>query len=69
MQALGLWSNRELLDMWGRITSQAIFPERRLGVLADGYEASFLVLPDDPQRDVESVRRIQLRVKQGCVLR
>ncbi len=68
LASLGVFSNRELVDMWTRITPQAIFPRRKIGRLADGYEASFLVLAGDPTADFSNVGRITMRVKQGHVL-
>lgn len=47
---------------------QGIFPGRRLGRIADGAEASFLVLDGNPIDDFSAVTRIFLRVKQGTVL-
>jgi len=61
----GLFTNLELLRMWSVTTPQAIFPKRRIGVLADGYEASFLVLRADPIADIAATRSIAMRVKQG----
>ena len=43
-------------------------PDRKIGRLEEGYEASFLVLEDDPLVDFDQVRSIRLRVKQGHVL-
>ncbi len=43
----------------------AIFPDRKIGRLADGYEASFLVLDADPLADFSAIEKIRLRVKQG----
>lgn len=68
LRKLGIFSNRELLDLWSRSTPHAIFPERRIGRVAPGYEASFLVLEGDPLQDFENVFRIRLRVKEGAVL-
>ena len=65
----GLFSNLELLRMWSVTTPQAIFPARRIGGLQDGYEASFLVLRDDPLRDIAATRGITLRVKRGVPIR
>lgn len=65
----GLFSNLELLRMWSVTTPRAIFPERRIGALRDGYEASFLVLGGDPLADFANTRRIVRRVKQGVELR
>ena len=48
---LRLFSNDELLKMWCETTPRAIFPGRRIGRLAEGYEASFLALEADPLVD------------------
>lgn len=61
----GLFTNLELLRMWSVTTPRAIFPARRIGMLRDGYEASFLVLAGDPLADFANTRRIVRRVKQG----
>lgn len=68
MRALGSWTDEELFRMWAVETPRAIFPHRRLGKLEAGYEASFLVLDQDPTQSVDALRNIALRVKQGCVL-
>jgi imidazolonepropionase-like amidohydrolase len=44
----GLFTNAELLRLWSIDTPRAIFPKRKIGGFDDGYEASFLVLRDDP---------------------
>lgn len=81
LQSTGLFSPAEVLRIASETTPQVIFPERRIGRLADGYEASFLVIDGDPIRqplfDVAGdnvaemikgvVDRIGLRVKQGHV--
>jgi len=45
-----------------------IFPNRRIGRLQDGYEASFLVLAGNPLSDFSQVKNIRLRFKQGSFL-
>jgi hypothetical protein len=65
---LGLFSNAELLKSWCETTPRAIFPRRRIGRLADGYEASFLVLDGDPIADFSATGKIRMRVKQGQTL-
>lgn len=60
-----LFTNLELLRMWSVTTPRAIFPARRIGMLRDGYEASFLVLGGDPIADFGNTARIVRRVKQG----
>jgi hypothetical protein len=64
----GLFTNLELLRLWSVTTPQAIFPRRRIGVLDDGYEASFLVLRANPLEDFRNTRAIALRIKQGIAL-
>lgn len=61
----GLFSNLELLRMWSVETPRAIFPRRRIGALLPGYEASFLVLREDPIANFRATRDIVMRVKQG----
>lgn len=65
LHRLGALDNLTLLKMWCETTATAIFPKRRIGYLKDGYEASFLVLDDDPLRDFANVQRISKRFKQG----
>ena len=65
LRDFGVFSNAELLNLVTRDTAQAIFPKRKLGRLADGYEADFLVLDRDPTANLDNLRSINLRVKQG----
>lgn len=65
---LGMFSSLELLKMWSVTTPQALFPRRKIGELADGYEASFLVLAGDPLKDFANAQRIVRRVKRGRTL-
>lgn len=65
---LGLWDKRALLEMWSETTPQSMFPRRRIGRLANGYEASFLVLGSNPLVDSTALSTIRARVKQGCVV-
>jgi hypothetical protein len=68
LRGLGLWDNLGLLKMWSETTPRSIFPTRRIGRLQPGYEASFLVLDRDPIEDLDGLRNIRLRVKQGCMM-
>lgn len=63
-----LLSNRELLRAWSVDTPRAIFPNRRVGCLGEGCEASFLVLGADPLDDAENLHKISMRVKDGVIL-
>ena len=65
---LGVYTNRELLNMWCITTPQVIFPDRKIAALQEGYEASFLVLKENPLEHFQTVFKIQLRVKQGKLL-
>ncbi len=65
LHALNLFDNLTLLKLWCEATPRAIFPSRKIGRLVDGYEASFLVLKDNPLARFEAVASIEMRVKQG----
>ena len=65
---LGVFSNLELLKLWTENTAALVLPGRKVGLLRDGYEGSFLVLETDPIADFASVLRISRRVKQGRLL-
>lgn len=64
-----MFSNLELLKIWCETTPQSIFPQRRLGRLQEGYEASFIVLADNPLENFENVKSVRYRFKQGVILR
>jgi hypothetical protein len=65
LNELRVFDSAELLRIWTQTTPRAIFPGRRIGTLAPGYEASFLSLSGDPLADFSNIKRIRLRVKQG----
>ncbi|MEM8962670.1 MAG: amidohydrolase [Acidobacteriota bacterium] len=60
--------NLALLRHWCESTAQSIFPERPIGRLADGFEASFLVLGGNPIEDFQHVLDIRRGFKQGVEL-
>jgi len=68
LQTLGIFDNLALLKMWTEATPRSIFPDRRIGAIQEGYEASFLALEGDPVADLRNTRRIRLRVRQGVLL-
>jgi imidazolonepropionase-like amidohydrolase len=68
LATLGVFTPLELLRLWSEATPRAIFPQRRVGCLADGCDASFLALSRDPSADFSSTRRIALRMKDGRLL-
>lgn len=69
LRRLGIFDNASLLKMWTENTPATIFPARKIGRLAQGYEASFLALEGNPLEDLSNVRKIKLRYKQGNLLR
>ena len=68
LRDLGVFTNRELLKMWGETTPKTIFPERKIGRLEPGFEASFLVLGGNPLRSFSAVGDIRMAVKRGVIL-
>ena len=66
LQSLGVLDTLTVLKMWTEATPRAIFPDRRIGYLREGYEASFLALEGNPLEDWQNVRRIKVRLKQAC---
>ncbi len=60
-----IFDNKTLLKIAVEDTPQAIFPNRKIGKLKDGYEASFLVLQSNPIKDFAEIKSIKLRFKQG----
>lgn len=68
LRALGVFADAEILRMWTENCAATTFPVRRIGRLADGYEASFIVLEGNPLADWGATKDIALRVKDGRVL-
>ncbi|MCW5922040.1 MAG: amidohydrolase family protein [Saprospiraceae bacterium] len=46
-------------------TPRAIFPKRKIGKIEEGYEASFLVLNDNPLTNILKVRASAFKMKNG----
>jgi len=65
---LHVFDNLKLLKIWTENTPQTIFPQRQIGYLQDGYEASFLALDDNPLTDFSNVNKISFRFKQGHLI-
>ncbi len=65
LRKLSVFSNLEMLKIWCEDTPRNIFPNRKIGLLKDGYEASFLVLNGNPLEDFDQIKNIKLRFKQG----
>ncbi|NAS13588.1 amidohydrolase family protein [Poritiphilus flavus] len=70
LNEMNIFSNQELLRMWTENATATIFPNRKVGKLYEGYEASFLVLNKNPIRDISNINQsIVLKVKQGVILK
>jgi hypothetical protein len=65
VRALGVLDDAALLRLLTYESAKVIFPERKLGPLAPGVEASFLVLAGDPLQDFSQLRRVDMRFKRG----
>lgn len=68
IQKRGVFTNREMLNIWCDDTAQSIFPNRKIGKLKEGFEVSFLVLAANPLVNFDAVKNIKLRYKQGISL-
>ncbi len=62
-------SGANILRMLCENTPMAIFPNRKVGKLKDGFEASFLVLSDDPFSNILKIRASEFKVKNGVVFK
>ena len=65
LASLDVFTREELLGLWSEVTPQAIFPKRRIGRIAPGYEASFIVLARNPLEDLQATGEIVRSFKQG----
>lgn len=63
-----IFDNRTLLKIGVEDTPQAIFPNRKIGKLKDGYEASFITVSENPLTNFETIKNINLRFKQGVFI-
>ncbi len=68
LRSTGIFSDTAVLRMWSMDTPKAIFPGRAIGSLANGAEASLLVLDGNPLVDWSAVGRIRVRIKAGILL-
>lgn len=68
IDALGIMPRTELLRIATSDTARAIFPDRRIGAIEEGAEASFIALDGDPLTDLTAIRRVRAAVKQGNLL-
>ncbi len=67
--ALGAMDNKKVLKILCENTPKAIFPKRKIGKFDNGYEASFLVLNDNPLDNLLKARVAAFKMKQGVFLK
>ncbi len=60
-----IFDNITLLKIWTENTPKTIFPNRKIGSIEEGYEASFIALKGNPIENFESITNINLKFKQG----
>lgn len=65
LRTLGVLDDTALLRALVETTPRLLYPDRRIGRLEEGYEASFLVLDGDPLADPAALARIRHRVRAG----
>ncbi|QDH33298.1 hypothetical protein E2E27_02490 [Porphyrobacter sp. YT40] len=65
LRLLGVQSDAAWLAAWIRTGPDTVFPQRAIGRLLPGYEASFLALACDPLTDFDCIAQIGHREKQG----
>ena len=65
---LGVFDNLTLVRLLAIDTPRAIFPDRRVGGLETGDEATFVVLEGDPVADLKALFKVRTRILQGEVL-
>jgi imidazolonepropionase-like amidohydrolase len=68
LRRIGVFDDLTMLKMWTEATPQSIFPDRKIGALEDGYEASFLALEGNPLENWNNTQRIRVRFKQGFLI-
>lgn len=68
LRSLDVFSDLELLKLLCLDTPHIIFPERRLGSLTEGHEASFVTLEDNPGENITATFSVGWRVKAGVPL-
>lgn len=66
---IGAITTPEAMRILCETTPRAIFPERKIGKLEEGYEASFLALNDNPLGNIMKIRLISFKVKNGLIVK
>jgi hypothetical protein len=63
-----IFTPQQLLHIYCTQTPQHIFPRRKIGLLNEGYEASFLVLNQNPLVKIEGIKNITHRIRKGVFI-
>lgn len=64
-----IFEESEILTIATKNTTKLIFPNRKLTELKEGYEASFIVLSENPLEDYNNIKKIELKIKNGQILK
>ncbi|QWP78015.1 amidohydrolase family protein [Lysobacter sp. K5869] len=67
LAALELMAPARLWRAAVEYTPSLLFPRRRIGRIAEGYEANFIVLAENPLRAPKALDGIRLKVRRGAV--
>ena len=62
---IGVFTPKEILKMLCYDTPKAIFPKRKIGEIKEGYEGSFIVLKENPLKNIKIITSPKQTVKQG----
>lgn len=68
LSGLGIHERAERLDMATREAARVVLPGRRVGVLGEAYEASFVVLDADPRANLGNLARIRIVMREGRIV-
>jgi hypothetical protein len=64
----GTMGELTVLKLLSEVTPKHLFPDRKIGELRHGFEASFLALDKNPLKKLSGIRDISMAMKQGHLL-
>jgi Amidohydrolase family len=64
-----IFSNENILTITTKETPKLIFPNRKIGEFEEGFEASLLVFDNNPLDDYKILNAIQLKIKNGKIIK
>lgn len=67
--ASGAVDNLQVLKVLCENTPKAVFPKRKIARFAEGYEASFIVVAENPLQNVLRARVADFKLKQGAFVK